>query len=162
MEILRRDHAVPILLGLPPRSWAALLRIVFGASRKRWMHTDRRDFQAFLRLLNSEALDSLREDDALMYAIRAAHPDKQDVPETSSAKLLGAGGAPDSLTPRPACCAHPPSPVRRAWPNMPTLGARLAAVSRQAQGLDSVVSDPAVLAELQELCAAPRPTRRVP
>ncbi|CEG94506.1 Protein of unknown function [Propionibacterium freudenreichii] len=46
-------------------------------------------------------------------------------------------------------------------PDAATLGARLAAVSRQAQGLDSVVSDPAVLAELQELCAAPRPTRRV-
>lgn len=43
-----------------------------------------------------------------------------------------------------------------------TLGARLAAASRQAQGLDpAAVSDPAVLAELQELCAAPRPTRRV-
>jgi hypothetical protein len=40
-----------------------------------------------------------------------------------------------------------------------TLGARLAAASRRAQGLASV-SDPDVLAELRELCAAPRPTKR--
>lgn len=41
-----------------------------------------------------------------------------------------------------------------------TLGARLAAVSRRAQGFASAVSDPAVLAELRELCAAPLPTKR--
>lgn len=40
-----------------------------------------------------------------------------------------------------------------------TLGARLAAASRRAQGLASV-SDPDVLTELRELCAAPRPERR--
>jgi len=40
-----------------------------------------------------------------------------------------------------------------------TLGARLAAASRRAQGLDPEVSDPSVLAELHGLCAAPRPTR---
>lgn len=39
------------------------------------------------------------------------------------------------------------------------LGARLAAASRRAQGFASV-SDPAVLAELRELCAAPRPVGR--
>jgi len=40
-----------------------------------------------------------------------------------------------------------------------TLGARLAAASRRAQGLDPEVCDPAVLAELHGLCAAPKPTR---
>ena len=40
-----------------------------------------------------------------------------------------------------------------------TLGARLAATSRQAQGFPATVSDPAVLAELRGLCAAPRPTK---
>lgn len=41
-----------------------------------------------------------------------------------------------------------------------TLGARLAAASRQAQGLPATVDDPAVLAELRGLCTAPRPTKR--
>ncbi|MDK9347599.1 hypothetical protein [Propionibacterium freudenreichii] len=41
-----------------------------------------------------------------------------------------------------------------------TLGARLAAASRKAQGLPSTVSDPVVLAELRGLCTAPRPTKR--
>ncbi|CEG94507.1 exopolyphosphatase [Propionibacterium freudenreichii] len=88
VEILRRDHAVPILLGLPPRSWAALLRIVLGHPAPKHSGTPTGD-GVLLRLLNGEALDSLREDDALMYAIRAAHPDKQDVPETSSAGSRG-------------------------------------------------------------------------
>ena len=30
VEVLRRDHTVPVLLGVPPRSWSALLRIVLG------------------------------------------------------------------------------------------------------------------------------------
>lgn len=38
-----------------------------------------------------------------------------------------------------------------------TLGARLAAASRSAQGFTTVVADPAVLAELRELCTTPRP-----
>ena len=38
-----------------------------------------------------------------------------------------------------------------------TLGARLAAASRCAQGFPSAVNDLAVLAELRELCIAPRP-----
>ncbi len=41
-----------------------------------------------------------------------------------------------------------------------SLGARLAAASRQAQGFAPAVSDPVVLAELRELCAAPRAARR--
>jgi len=38
-----------------------------------------------------------------------------------------------------------------------TPGARLAAVSRAAQGLGATVGDPVVLARLAVLCAAPRP-----
>lgn len=41
-----------------------------------------------------------------------------------------------------------------------TLGARLAAASRQEQGFTPAVSDPSVLSELHELCAAPRPRNR--
>lgn len=40
-----------------------------------------------------------------------------------------------------------------------SFGARLAVASRHRQGLGPGVSDPAVLAELRELCAAPRPTQ---
>ena len=40
-----------------------------------------------------------------------------------------------------------------------TLGARLAAASRRAQGLTTAVDDPVVLAGLRGLCAAPRPMR---
>lgn len=39
-----------------------------------------------------------------------------------------------------------------------TLGARLAAASRRAQGFATVVDDPAVLAGLRGLCTAPRLT----
>ena len=38
-----------------------------------------------------------------------------------------------------------------------TLGARLAAASRRAQGFTTAVDDPAVLAELRGLCTVPRP-----
>lgn len=40
------------------------------------------------------------------------------------------------------------------------LGARLAATSRRAQGLPATVDDPAVLAELRDLCGLPQPTPR--
>lgn len=40
-----------------------------------------------------------------------------------------------------------------------TLGARLAAASRRAQGFTIAVGDPVVLAELRGLCATPRPMR---
>lgn len=46
-------------------------------------------------------------------------------------------------------------------PRAPSLGARLAATSRQAQGLSAAVSDPTVLAGLRELCKAPRFAKRV-
>lgn len=77
----------------------------------------------------------------------------------------GVGVAPVSMsTPAVTCTAAPAatsacskSPLRRSTP---TLGARLGAASRQAQGFPSVVSDPFVLAELRGLCAAPRSTKR--
>jgi hypothetical protein len=42
-------------------------------------------------------------------------------------------------------------------PEPASLGARLAASSRAAQGLGPTVTDPDVLARLQEMCATPRP-----
>lgn len=84
VEVLRRDHTVPVLLGLPPRSWTALLRIVLGHPAPKHTGTPTGD-GVLLRLLSGEPLDSLRNDDELMGAIRAAHPDKQTVPETSPA-----------------------------------------------------------------------------
>ncbi|MDR1187830.1 MAG: hypothetical protein LBK95_10315 [Bifidobacteriaceae bacterium] len=42
------------------------------------------------------------------------------------------------------------------WPAATTPG-RLAAMSRTAQGFDPTVTDPAALARLRDLCAAPRP-----
>lgn len=45
-------------------------------------------------------------------------------------------------------------------PSRESLGARLAAVSRQAQGLTATVDDPAVLAALRDLCGVPRPVTR--
>lgn len=74
VEVLRRDRTVPVLLGLPPRSWAALLRIVLGHPAPKHAGTPIGD-GVLVRLLNGEPLDSLCDDDALMDAIRAAHPD---------------------------------------------------------------------------------------
>lgn len=51
----------------------------------------------------------------------------------------------------PATAGTAPSPVA-------TLGARLAAESRRAQGFTTVVDNPAVLDKLRGLCTAPRPT----
>lgn len=61
---------------------------------------------------------------------------------------------PTAIPPVTSDLSAPPRPA------YPTLGARLAAASREAQGFPSTVSDPAVLAELRGLCIAPRPTRR--
>lgn len=60
-------------------------------------------------------------------------------------------------TPAAAPATFSPPPRR---PTGSTLGARLAAASRQAQGFTAAVEDPAVLAKLQGLCAAPKLTRR--
>lgn len=54
---------------------------------------------------------------------------------------------------------HPTVPTTDP-PAPEPLGARLAAASRRAQGLATVVNDPAVLAELRELCGLPRPVPR--
>lgn len=64
----------------------------------------------------------------------------------------------DTITdPTPGSITATTIQTRRAQVS-PTLGARLAAASRHAQGLTAVVRDPVVLAELRGLCAAPRTT----
>lgn len=73
VEVLRRDRTVPVLLGVPPRSWTALLRIVLGHPAPRHAGTPTGD-GVLLRLLTGEPLDCLRNDAALTDAIRAAHP----------------------------------------------------------------------------------------
>ncbi len=79
VEVLRRDHAISVLFDVPPKSWAALLRIVLG-------HPDRKHagtptgHGVLLRLLNDEPLDSLRCDTGLLAAIWAAKPNKLDSP----------------------------------------------------------------------------------
>lgn len=57
-----------------------------------------------------------------------------------------------TVTPAATSTAAAPAPDA-------TLGARLAAASRHAQGLATAVNDPAVLAELRGLCTVPRPMR---
>lgn len=75
VEVLRRDRTLPVLLGVQPRSWAALLRIVLGHPAPKHTGTPTGD-GVLLRLLSGETPDSLRDDDDLMDAIRVAHPDK--------------------------------------------------------------------------------------
>lgn len=53
----------------------------------------------------------------------------------------------------------PAAPIPPAASSALTLGARLAAASRRAQGFTTVVDDPAVLMDLRGLCTAPRPMR---
>ncbi len=73
VEVLRRDHTVPALLGVPPRSWSALLRIVLGHPDPKHAGTATGD-GVLLRLLSGEPLDSLRCDTGLLAAIWAAKP----------------------------------------------------------------------------------------
>lgn len=73
VEVLRRDHTVPVLLGLPPKSWAALLRIVLGHPDRKLAGTPTGD-GVLVRLLSGEPLDSLRCDTGLLAAIWAAKP----------------------------------------------------------------------------------------
>lgn len=75
VEVLRRDHTVPVLLGVPPKSWAALLRIVLGHPDRKHAGTPTGD-GVLLRLLSGEPLDSLRCDTALLAVIWAAKPKK--------------------------------------------------------------------------------------
>ena len=77
VEVLRRDRTIPVLLGLPPRSWSTLLRIVLGHPDRKHAGTPVGD-GVLLRLLRGETVDALRDDEALMDAIRAAHPDKHN------------------------------------------------------------------------------------
>ena len=79
VEVLRRDRTVPMELGLPRRSWAALLRIVLGHPAPKHTGTPTGD-GVLVRLLNGEALDSLRDDADLIDAIRAAKPNPTPEP----------------------------------------------------------------------------------
>lgn len=77
VEVLRRDRTIPMLIGVPPRAWSALLRIVLGHPDRKHAGTPVGD-GVLLRILNGETVDALRDDEALMDAIRAAHPDKHN------------------------------------------------------------------------------------
>lgn len=79
VEVLRRDHTVPVLLGVPPRSWTAMLRIVLGHPAPKHIGTPTGD-GVLLRLLRGEAPDCLRDDADLMDAIRAANPSPTSEP----------------------------------------------------------------------------------
>ncbi|GAB2570916.1 exopolyphosphatase [Leucobacter ruminantium] len=79
VEVLRRDRTIPMLLGLPPRSWSALLRIILGHPDPKHAGTPVGD-GVLLRLLSGETLDALRDDAALVKMIRAANPDKYAAP----------------------------------------------------------------------------------
>ncbi|WP_293781616.1 hypothetical protein [uncultured Aeromicrobium sp.] len=79
VEVLRRDRTVPMLLGLPPRAWAALLRIVLGHPAPKHTGTPTGD-GVLLRLLSGETLGHLRDDDALIDTIRAAKPNPRSEP----------------------------------------------------------------------------------
>ncbi|WP_426936333.1 exopolyphosphatase [Brevibacterium sp. LE-L] len=73
VEVLRRDRTMPVLLGLPPRSWTALLRIVLGHHAPKHTGTPTGD-GVLLRLLSGEPPECLRDDDALRGAVCAARP----------------------------------------------------------------------------------------
>ncbi|MFT3862358.1 hypothetical protein [Micropruina sp.] len=79
VEVLRRDRAIPTLLGMPPRAWSALLRIVLGHPDPKHAGSPVGD-GVLLRILNGETLGSLRGDEALMKLIRAANPDQRTAP----------------------------------------------------------------------------------
>lgn len=82
LEALRRDRVVPRLLGVPPRSWTALLRVVLGNPDTKHRGTPIGD-GVLLRLLNGEPLKCLRDDEVLRNAIRAASPKHPDQTVTS-------------------------------------------------------------------------------
>lgn len=79
VEVLRRDRTMPVLLGLPPRSWSAILRIVLGHPAPKHAGTPTGD-GVLLRLLSGEPLDSLRCDTGLLAAIWAAKPNTPNAP----------------------------------------------------------------------------------
>lgn len=73
IDVLRRDRAMSERLGVPPRSWAALLRIVLGNPAPRYSGTPMAD-GVLLRLLRGEPPECLHDDATLGDAIRAANP----------------------------------------------------------------------------------------
>ena len=73
VEVLRRDRVTPELLGIPSRSWSALLWIVLGHPDRKHAGTPTGD-GVLLRLLDGEPLDSLRCDTGLLAAIWGAKP----------------------------------------------------------------------------------------
>lgn len=79
VEVLRRDRATPELLGIPPRSWTSLVRIVVGNPDRKHAGTPTGD-GVLLRLLDGDPLGSLRCDTGLLAAIWAANPNKSDSP----------------------------------------------------------------------------------
>ena len=79
VEVLRRDRTIPMRLGLPPRSWSALLRVVLGHPAPKHAGSPVGD-GVLLRLLHGETLAALRGDEVLMKMIRAANPDKHAAP----------------------------------------------------------------------------------
>ena len=79
VEVLRRDHTVPVLLGVPRRSWTALVRIVLGHPAPKHSGTPTGD-GVLLRLLGGEPPECLRDDTDLMDAIRAAKPNPTPEP----------------------------------------------------------------------------------
>ncbi|MFT3798905.1 hypothetical protein [Microbacterium sp.] len=76
VESLRRDRAVPVLLGVPSRSWGVLLRVMLGHPEPKHQGTPIGD-GVRLRLLSGEPLESLSEDAALGKMIRAAAPSRK-------------------------------------------------------------------------------------
>lgn len=79
VEVLRHERHVPARLGLPFRSWTALLRIVLGHPDPKHEGTPTGD-GVLLRLLGGEPLNCLRDDPRLVAAIRAANPNKTTTP----------------------------------------------------------------------------------
>ena len=59
VEVLRGDRTIPMRLGLPPRSWSALLRVVLGHPAPKHAGSPVGD-GVLLRLLHGETLDALR------------------------------------------------------------------------------------------------------
>lgn len=159
VEVLRQDGAISALLGIPPKSWAALLRIVLGHLVPKHAVTATGD-GVLLRLLSGEPLDALRCDTGLLAAMCAANSDKQQSPQPRRA--CKGVVAPISMS-TPTASVSDVFPDRSAPPSQPAdpmLVARLAATLLQAQGMPSTRDDPSVLAELRGLCTTPRPTTR--
>jgi hypothetical protein len=75
VEALRHERQVPARLGLPFRSWTAVLRIVLGHPDLKHDDTPKGN-GVLLRLLRGEPLSALRDDTTLTASIRAANPDK--------------------------------------------------------------------------------------